>query len=78
MITLEETDSKKLGLPGYSSHQCSITLRTEIADVDLAVLGLPERGLGAPVLRPVVRLTRTTSSARSSPLYLDNCLIVYI
>jgi hypothetical protein len=33
MITLECNYSKKLGLPGYSSHQFSITLRTEIADV---------------------------------------------
>ncbi|MGO8926574.1 MAG: hypothetical protein ACLQU3_06780 [Limisphaerales bacterium] len=34
MITLECNYSKKLGLPGYSSHQFSITLRTEIADVN--------------------------------------------
>jgi hypothetical protein len=33
MITLECNYSKKLGLPGYSSHQFSITLRTEIAGV---------------------------------------------
>ena len=33
MITLEANYSKKLGLPGYSSHQFSITLRTEIADL---------------------------------------------
>jgi hypothetical protein len=33
MITLECNYSKKLGLPGYSSHQFSITLRTEIADL---------------------------------------------
>jgi hypothetical protein len=33
MITLECNDSKKLGLPGYSSHQFAITLRTEIADL---------------------------------------------
>ena len=33
MITLECNYSKKLGLPGYSSHQFSITLRTEIADM---------------------------------------------
>src|SRR5258705_4016640 len=31
MITLECNYSKKLGLPGYSSHQFSITLRTEIS-----------------------------------------------
>ena len=66
MITLEETDSKKLALPGYSSHQCSITLRTEIADVDLAVLGLPERGLGAPVLRlaEVYKLASNAANGR--------------
>src|ERR1035441_7450377 len=34
MITLECNYSKKLGLPGFSSHQFSITLRTEIADVN--------------------------------------------
>ena len=34
MITLEANYSKKLGLPGYSSHQFSITLRTEISDVN--------------------------------------------
>ena len=33
MITLEANYSKKLGLPGYSSHQFSITLRTEIQDL---------------------------------------------
>jgi len=33
MITLECNYSKKLGLPGYSSHQFGITLRAEIADV---------------------------------------------
>ena len=32
-ITLECNYSKKLGLPGYSSHQFAITLRTEIADL---------------------------------------------
>ena len=34
MITLEANYSKKIGLPQYSSHQFSITLRTEIADVN--------------------------------------------
>jgi hypothetical protein len=34
MITLECNYSKKLGLPGYSSHQFAITLRTEIADLN--------------------------------------------
>ena len=33
MITLEANYSKKIGLPGYSSHQFSITLRSEIADL---------------------------------------------
>jgi len=33
MITLECNYQKKLGLPGYSSHQFAITLRTEIADL---------------------------------------------
>ena len=33
MITLECNYSKKLGLPGYSSHQFAITLRTEINDL---------------------------------------------
>lgn len=33
MITLEANYSKKIGLPGYSSHQFSITLTTELSDV---------------------------------------------
>lgn len=33
MITLKCDYSKKLGLPGYSSHQFSISLETEITDV---------------------------------------------
>jgi len=33
MITLEANYSKKIGLPGYSSHQFSVTLRTEITDL---------------------------------------------
>jgi hypothetical protein len=32
-ITLEANYSKKIGLPGYSSHQYSLTIRTEVADV---------------------------------------------
>ena len=32
-IVLEANYSKKLGLPGYSSHQFSVTLRTEVADL---------------------------------------------
>jgi hypothetical protein len=34
MITLEANYSKKLGLPGYSSHQFSVSLRTEITDLN--------------------------------------------
>ena len=33
MITLEANYSKKIGLPGYSSHQFSLTLKSEIVDV---------------------------------------------
>jgi len=33
MITLEANYSKKIGLPGYSSHQYSVSLKTELADV---------------------------------------------
>jgi hypothetical protein len=33
MIVLESNYSKKIGLPQYSSHQFSITLRTEITDL---------------------------------------------
>jgi hypothetical protein len=33
MITLKCDYSKKLGLPGYSSHQFSISLETEITNV---------------------------------------------
>ena len=32
-ITLESNYSKKIGLPGYSSHQYSLTVRTEISDL---------------------------------------------
>lgn len=32
-ITLEANYSKKIGLPGYSSHQYSLTIRTEVADL---------------------------------------------
>lgn len=32
-IVIEANYSKKLGLPGYSSHQYSVTLRTEVADL---------------------------------------------
>ena len=33
MITLEANYSKKIGLPGYSSHQFSVTLKSELTDV---------------------------------------------
>src|ERR1022692_892712 len=33
MIVLEANYSKKLGLPGYSSHQYSLTVRTEVGDI---------------------------------------------
>ena len=33
MLTLECNYSKKIGLPGYSSHQFLVTLRTEITDL---------------------------------------------
>jgi uncharacterized protein YjcR len=33
MITLEANYSKKLGLPGYSSHQYSLTVRKEVSDI---------------------------------------------
>jgi len=33
MITLEANYSKKIGLPGFSSHQFSLTLKSELADV---------------------------------------------
>jgi hypothetical protein len=32
-ITLEANYSKKIGLPGFSSHQYAVTLRTEIPDL---------------------------------------------
>ena len=32
-VILQMTYSKKLGLPNYSSHQCSVSLQTEIGDV---------------------------------------------
>ena len=34
MITLEANYSKKIGLPGYSSHQFSVTLKSELSDVN--------------------------------------------
>jgi hypothetical protein len=33
MITIEANYSKKIGLPGYSSHQFSVTLKSELSDV---------------------------------------------
>lgn len=32
-LVLEANYSKKLGLPGYSSHQYSVTVRTELSDI---------------------------------------------
>jgi hypothetical protein len=32
-LVLEANYSKKLGLPGYSSHQYSVTIRTEVSDL---------------------------------------------
>jgi len=34
MFIIEANYSKKLGLPGYSSHQYSLTLRAEISDLE--------------------------------------------
>ena len=39
MITLEANYSKKIGLPGYSSHQFSVTLKSELADIAQAPAG---------------------------------------
>ena len=33
MITLEANYSKKIGLPGFSSHQFSVSLKTELTDL---------------------------------------------
>jgi len=33
MITLEANYSKKIGLPGYSSHQFSVSLKSELTDI---------------------------------------------
>ncbi len=33
-VILQMTYSKKLGLPNYSSHQCSVSLQAEIADLN--------------------------------------------
>ena len=35
-LTLEANYSKKIGLPGYSSHQYSLTLKTELSDITQA------------------------------------------
>ena len=32
-VILEISYSKKVGLPAYSSHQCSLTIRTELGDL---------------------------------------------
>ena len=34
MLIIETNYSKKIGLPGYSSHQYSLTLRSEISDLN--------------------------------------------
>ena len=34
-VILEISYSKKVGLPAYSSHQCSLTIRTELSDLSL-------------------------------------------
>jgi hypothetical protein len=34
MLIIEANYSKKIGLPGYSSHQYSLTLRSEISDIN--------------------------------------------
>jgi hypothetical protein len=36
MITLEANYSKKIGLPNFSSHQFSVTLKSELVDVSQA------------------------------------------
>ena len=33
MVVIEANYSKKLGLPAYSSHSYSITIRSEVADL---------------------------------------------
>ncbi len=33
-IVLEANYSKKLGLPGYSSHQYGVTVRAELSDLN--------------------------------------------
>jgi hypothetical protein len=35
-VILQITYSKKLGLPGFSSHSCSVSLTTEIQDKEMA------------------------------------------
>jgi hypothetical protein len=35
-IVLEANYAKKLGLPGYSSHQYAVSIRTELTDLELA------------------------------------------
>ena len=34
MLIIETNYSKKIGLPGYSSHQYSLTVRSEISDIN--------------------------------------------
>jgi hypothetical protein len=51
MLIIEANYSKKLGLPGYSSHQYSLTLRAEIADVSHMRLLRPAIPSSIPDLR---------------------------
>jgi hypothetical protein len=62
-LVLEANYSKKLGLPGYSSHQFSLTVRAELADVS-QVDAESEAALRAParVRRP--RASKHRLSAR--------------
>ena len=52
MLIIETNYSKKLGLPGFSSHQYSITLRAEIADIKPNSARLRERAVDVDV-RPM-------------------------
>ena len=55
MLTLECNYSKKIGLPGHSSHQFMLTLRTEITDHSTVqaesdrVYGLLQSAVDAPL-----------------------------
>jgi hypothetical protein len=45
MIVLECNYSKKIGLPNYSSHQFSVSLKTELADITLVEIRLDSLAL---------------------------------